>query len=105
MKRIAIAAVVIVLLGGAGLAVLARRVLTRDNALLEAHRARRSPDRRCPHHAALAGTRRSGADGAQIRRVALRADDTAIDMTGTLTSLSPLKGQIDARPGRWSSIG
>jgi uncharacterized protein involved in outer membrane biogenesis len=36
-------------------------------------------------------------DGVQIRRVALSADDTAIAMTGALTSLSPLEGQLEAK--------
>lgn len=35
--------------------------------------------------------------GVRIRRLALNADGAAIEMTGALTSLSPLEGQIDAR--------
>jgi uncharacterized protein involved in outer membrane biogenesis len=37
------------------------------------------------------------AAGARIRRIALSADGTTIEMTGVLTSLSPVEGQIDAR--------
>jgi uncharacterized protein involved in outer membrane biogenesis len=34
--------------------------------------------------------------GVQVRRVALSADDTTIEMTGALTSLNPLEGQLEA---------
>lgn len=34
--------------------------------------------------------------GVQLRRVALAADDTSIEMTGALSSLAPLEGRIDA---------
>lgn len=34
--------------------------------------------------------------GVQLRRVALAADDTTIQMTGALSSLAPLEGRIDA---------
>ena len=35
-------------------------------------------------------------NGVQIRRLALTADETQVDMTGTLTSLSPIEGRIEA---------
>ena len=35
--------------------------------------------------------------GVQLRRVALAADETKVDMTGTIESLSPLKGRVEAR--------
>ena len=35
-------------------------------------------------------------DGLLLRRVALSADGTAIEMTGRLTSLSPIEGHVDA---------
>jgi AsmA-like C-terminal region len=34
--------------------------------------------------------------GVELRRVSLAADDTSIEMTGTLTSLTPLDGRIEA---------
>ena len=34
--------------------------------------------------------------GVQIRRIALTADETQVEMTGTLTSLSPIDGRIEA---------
>jgi uncharacterized protein involved in outer membrane biogenesis len=34
--------------------------------------------------------------GVQIRRIALTADETQVDMTGILTSLSPIEGRIEA---------
>lgn len=37
--------------------------------------------------------------GVQIRRLALTADETSVDMTGALTSLSPVEGRIEAKAG------
>ncbi len=38
-------------------------------------------------------------DGVQLRRVSLAADDTAIEMTGSLTSLAPIEGGVEATAG------
>ena len=35
--------------------------------------------------------------GIQLRRVALAADETKVDMTGTIESLAPMKGRVEAR--------
>jgi uncharacterized protein involved in outer membrane biogenesis len=39
-------------------------------------------------------------NGVDLRRVALTADEAAIEVTGTLTSLNPLEGTLDARAER-----
>lgn len=38
--------------------------------------------------------------GVELRRLALTADDTAVEATGTFTSLSPLEGTLEARAER-----